>query len=216
MATFSELKTSVLRMIGEDVSEEAPPLAGSVTSAIDLQAAVHAALLALSSRYWKPAVLEVAASPTEVVAVVPADLLAVEAVYDLLLTTFIPKTFFQVGNSISGSNQNSWTDYPQGEIVFSSPLTAGGIIYYSAHWTLPSDDSDVIEAPNMCLTYLQLFAASYCLLRKASEQAEIRQYASKVDAGTPVMLPAKDLSDFFLKRSEIEKQNLPMRQKGIS
>jgi len=67
----------------------------------------------------------------------------------------------------------------------------------------------------MCLPFLTLYAASYCQMRRASEQGEIKQFATKVDSGTPITLPAENLSNFFMKRAESELQRIPMKQKGI-
>lgn len=214
MATLSQLKSEMIGLLNEDIEEGSSPVAGSDTPATLLLAGCHAALIAIANRYWKTAVFEIPASSTEKTIDVPADFISAEAIYDNTLNQFIPKTFFQVGQSISGSTQNSWIDYPQGSIVFSNPLKTGGKLYYSAHWELPLLDADTIETPDICLTFLKFYAVSYCFLRKASGQAELRQFATKVDSGTPIMLPAKDMSDLFLKRSEFEKQNLPIRQKG--
>lgn len=214
--TLESFKQEVIRLLGEDIDTENPtPVAGSSTSADLLKDACHAALLALTSRYWKSSVLEVAADDEATEISLPADLIAVEAVFDAYLNTFLPKTFFQPGNSFMGSS-NSWIDFPQGTIVLSNPMASGGKVFYSAHWALPSDDADALEVPTMCLPFLLFFATSYCYMRKASETGDLRQFNSKVDSGTPTMNPAKDLSDFFLKRSEVELQRLPMKQKGMS
>lgn len=216
MATLEQLKAQLINLLGEQVEEGSDPIAGSVTPSAVLEQGCHAGLRALSSRYWKSAVLEVDADATELEVDSPADLISVEAFYDNALAVFIPNILFQVGESITGSQiQNSWYDYPSGTISLTNPLTAGGKIYYSAHWALPTDDDDEIESPNMCLTFLQFYAVSYCLMRKANEQGEIKQFATKVDSGTPITLPAQNLSDFYMKRALAELNLLPMRQKGM-
>jgi hypothetical protein len=225
MTTLAVFKSQVINLLGEDILEESDPIAGTITPAAVLEEGCRAGLIALSSRYWKSAVLEVDADATELEVESPADLISVEAFYDNTLAVFIPKILFQVGDSITGSQiQNSWYDYPSGTLSLTNPLTSGGKIYYSAHWALPtlSDEEEEaslddfeIEAPNMCLNFLQLYAVSYCLLRKANEQGEIKQFATKVDSGTPLTIPAQLLSDFYMKRALAELQLLPMRQKGV-
>lgn len=216
MATLAALKGQVIALLGEEVEEGSSPIAGTVTPASVIEAACHAGLLALSSRYWKSAVLEVDADEEELEIEAPADMISVEAFYDNNLSVFIPNVLFRVGESITGSQiQNSWYDYPGGLISLTNPPTAGGKIFYSAHWALPTDDDDELESPNMCLTFLQLYAVSYCLLRKANEQGEIKQFATKVDSGTPITIPAQLLSDFYMKRALAELQLLPMKQKGV-
>jgi len=217
MTTLADFKKEVIRLLGEDVDTENTIVSGTVSATPELLLdGCHAALLALSSRYWKSAVLEIDASDTEKTVELPADLVDVEGVFDAKLNQFIPKTFLQAGSSLSGSNQNSWIDYPAGTIALSQPMASGGKVFYSAHWELPEEDDDTLEVPSMCLTFLALFATSFCYLRKAAETGDLRQFNTKSDSGTPVMNPAENLSNLFLKRSEIELQRLPMKQKGHS
>jgi hypothetical protein len=217
MTTVAELKADIINLLGEEQAEGVTPIAGTTTPAAVLLKGIHAGLLALSSRYWKSAVLEVPADSEATEINSPADLIAVEAFYDTKLAVFIPQKLFQVGEGITGSQiQNSWYPYPAGKISVTKALADGGQLYYSAHWTLPDSDDDTIEAPVLCSTFITLYAVSYCLLRKANEQGEIKQFATKVDSGNPLTLPAKELSDFYMKRALAELQFIPMKQKGIS
>lgn len=216
MTTVAEFKNEIIRLLGEEIVDDPEPIAGSTTPAPVLLKGIHAGLLALSSRYWKSAVLEVSADSALTLVNAPADLIGIEAFYDAALAVFIPEKLFQVNQGLTGSQiQNSWYQYPAGKISFASALTKGGQIYYSAHWALPTDDTDEVESPSMCSTFIVLYAVSYCLLRKANEQAEIKQFATKVDSGTPITLPAKENSDFFMKRALAELQLIPMKQKGL-
>lgn len=222
MATVYDLKLKILQHMGEDLVEGTypalEPLAGSDTTAQHLLSSIHAALNALCVRVWKPSVIDIEAdelSPVDMVTM-PSDMISIEGVYDSYLKQFIPRSYFRVGQSLTAGNSNAWLDYPFGTVSFSNVLESGGKIYYSAHWALPSDDEDELEAPNICLEYLALYAASYCLLRKLALQGELRQFATKVDAGNPIQLTYKEVSDVLLKRAEIELKNLPATPKGIS
>ena len=211
MTTVAELKLEIIRLLGEEQGSTYPePIAGTNTTSEMLLDSIRAALLSLSTRYWKSQVLEVEDEASDVET--PDDLVAIEGVWDNELHMFIPRMFIEV--SAQTYEQNSWSEYPDGYITFSTELASGGLVYYSAHWALPTQDYDEIEAPNMCLTFLSLYATSFCLLQKANGQAELRQYATKVDSGTPIMLPAKDMSDYFMRRAEISLQLLPHKQKG--
>jgi hypothetical protein len=216
MTTLADVKQRVIRLLGEEVGNTYPdPVAGTNTSSELLTDAVVAAISALASRYWKRAILAIEADPDATSVDVPEDLIEIEGIYDTEIGGFIPKAYFQIGETLLGTNQNVWTDFPTGTITYSQPMAEGGNIYYSAEWEIPTADDSVIEPPSFCLSYITLYATSFVQLKNANAQAELRQYGTKVDSGTPVMLPAKDMSDYFMKRAELEAQRLPLLEKGL-
>lgn len=215
MTTVSELKLEILRHLGDEQAEDTTPVEGSGTTHAELIGGITAALRSVVVRQWKPSLAEIAVDSDGVLSVTaPSDMIEVEAVYDKTNEMFLPRLIFSPGEPLIQDTQNAWIDYPYGTINFMSAITLGGTVYYSAHWTIPEDDTDVIEAPLITMNYLALYATSYILLGKASAQAEIRQFATKVDSGNPVMLPAKDLSHYFLQRAEIELKTIPQLLKG--
>lgn len=217
--TVLELKYMILQHLGETVLEGSgypggDPLAGATTTSEHLMFGICAALDALCVRVWKKSSVDIEDGDTEITA--PDDLISVEGVYDNTINSFIPKAQFISGVALSAGNNSVWLDYPYGSIVFTTAMETGGKLYYGAYWEHPIEDSDVIECPNICSTYLSLYAASYCLQGIATQQANLRQYNTKVDSGNPIQLPAKDMSTFFLKRAEIELSSLIATDKGVA
>ena len=50
---------------------------------------------------------------------------------------------------------------------------------------------------------------------KASGSAEVRQFATKVDAGTPVNLPHYDMASSFIRHYNNAIERMPILPKGI-
>jgi len=216
--TFSLAKLMVLRLLNDEEdpdSDYGAPLTGATYTAELLRDAIHAALNAITKRIGKPSVFTVEADYTP--GDIPEDLISIEGVYDNLKGLFLPKISLRAdkGVMISSETDNAWTDYPSGSITFVNDLPEeGATIYYSAGWDKPVDDDDFLEPPAYTLYAIILYAASWCLLQEASGSANVRQFTTKVDAGSPTDIPAKDMSDFFLKRYEVELQNLPAQERG--
>jgi hypothetical protein len=222
MATsFSDVKLKVLRLLGDTIAtveDDDPsnpsPVGGTIYDSAILQDAVHAALKRISSRIWKTAIYEIEEAGTNFS--LPLDLLDIEGVFENETGMFIPRCNFQTGQVMSTSflNANAWINYPNG-ITFVNELgTDGAKIYYLAHWELPEDDEEALECPEMTVTAVTLFAASYCLLKSAVEQGDIAQYKTRVDSGQPTDIPAKELSNFLLARFENELNSLPMQTRN--
>jgi len=216
--TLYKAKSMVMRLLSDDEDTESDygaPLSGGTYNADLLVDAIHAALNAITKRIGKPSIFTVEADYTP--GDIPEDLISIEGVYDNLKGLFLPKIAMHAdrGVMISSETDNAWTDYPSGSITFVNDLPEeGATIYYSAGWDKPVDDDDFLEPPAYTLYAIVLYAASWCLLQQASGSADVRQFTTKVDAGKPTDIPAKDMSDFFLKRYEIELQNLPSQERG--
>lgn len=210
--TFLQIKQKILRALNDEALDDTP-LGGGTYAADLLKDAVHAALDAVTARIWKTSIATVEGDVEEFE--LPGDAIDVEAVYDSKLGIFLPEITMQIGSTLTSASGNGWISYPDQSITFINPLgSAGGEVYYSAHWTLPDKESDLIEPPRIVLTCLVLYAASYCLLQEAVAQASLGSFKTKVDSGQPVDNPAKEMSDFFLRRYEHELQRLPMMEKG--
>ena len=106
-------------------------------------------------------------------------------------------------------------EFPEGKITFSkAPSTDGIKLYYAAVWNKPADDTDVIDVPDVYLTAVSLYAAAYSLLNKATSAAQIRQYNTKTDSGTPEQNPSQRQADYLLKWFETEMNRHPVDIKG--
>lgn len=224
MTTLAEAKTDVLGLMQEAIltedadGAEVTDVTGVESSAVLLRGGIRAALRKITSRVWKQSVQTLTITVDTTVFELPSDLINIEAVYDSYLKTFCSRMKLVASGEITvGSDGNAWIPYPNGSITFINALKAnyGGIVYYSALWDEPTDESDVLEAPAYAYTAMLYYAASYCFLAKASGSSGIRQYAQKVDAGKPTDIPAKDMANVFLQRYENEMQSLPMTEKAI-
>lgn len=221
MTTLGEFKKKVLRVMGEEIIEQAgvsgadTPIRGTNIDSEFLIDGCHAALNAITIKQWKSAVFQIDLEGDSFE--LPPDFLEIEAVFDNELQTFLPKLSFELGTSLTTSaiEGNAWVDTPQGFLGFTNGLKASGaIVYYSALWSLPVSDEEELEAPGMCLTALVLYAASYCFLQKASQQGELSQFKTRVDSGQPEDIPAQRISEALLKRFENEMTRVPAKQKG--
>jgi len=218
MTTYAELKRDILRLLGEDEESGSDPVAGEGVSAALLQDAVHAALEAITTRVWKRSKTTILTTTDPAVEdtyqfTLPTDLLDIEAVYYHSVGQFIPQLDMKVGNQFASGAGQAWILYPEGQITFTNEPDASLDIYYSALFTLPTDDDDVLDCPRAALTAVAYFAASYCRIPDASSAASIRQYNTKVDSGQPTDNPVAEYSDWLLKRYEAELQRLPMMKK---
>lgn len=222
--TLGEVKTKIIDLIGDTLAVDELygnpilPIRGGQTSASILLSSVEAALDAIASRIWKPSVFEVEGGVSSFD--LPEDLIDIEGVKDLTTGELLPQIALQVG----AAYRNGWLLYPAKKITFANPLgLSGASIYYSAVWAKPRVDAYVLEiddvpldAPIALTTAITFYATSYCLIERANEAAVLRQYNTKVDSGTPIDNPLKEMSDTLLQRFDIEMKRFPQKQKGAT
>jgi hypothetical protein len=216
--SFSETKGKIIRVLGDIVATktaDTDPTQGQTFTADLLKDSVHAALDAITVRRFKPAELEVAGGAIS--EELPEDVIDIEAVFDKTEGIFLEKIVMTVGQSLTPRAGNGWFISPSNQLSFANALgISGATIYYSAYWTKPVDEEEYIEAPDITITALTMYAASYCLLNSAAQASSIRQFATKVDSGKPTDNPLEQSSTYFMRRFEIELQRIPPSQKGIT
>jgi len=224
MATyFFQMKEKVIRLLADEIAEDGWNDYTGVTQGTGFEApllkdSIHAALDAITIKFWKSATFDVDGLVEEVGEEdIPEDLLSVEGVYDKTTGVFLPKmSFIANKTSLIGIETNAWINYPENTLVFVNALgDEGALVYYAAMWDKPEDEDDLITTPACAITAIALYATSYCLLNQAAGSANLAQYRTKVDSGTPTDIPAKDMSDFFLRRFELELQRLPSLERGV-
>lgn len=216
---FIIVKKKVISLLADTEGEATPLDAGQLTAALMLDG-IAAALAAICQKAPKQSVLPIAAGEDGLL--LPADLYEIDGIQDLGTGLFLEKMKFNASGQAFSPQASSitWTDYPFGEITFSSALASGGTLYYSALWESPKrDDYDNpdefnVELPDYLAYALCLHAASYCAINRFAGSAEIRQFNTKVDSGTPEDNPFQVLSDFLLRRFEVEMGRLQQRQRG--
>lgn len=217
--TFAEVKSMVIRVTNDEVVADVIPLGGSQSSAQLLSDAVKAALTAITTKVWKPLIKHIdLADGDGDTFTLPSGITNIEGIYEIARGMFIPELEIRFGATLAEAQTgNGWILYPNGKLTFANTLSSDGAdIYYAGSWEIPVGDGDTLEPPDMSLTPIVLYAASYVFLARASATADVRQYATKIESGTPTDNPAKDMSDFFLKRYEIEMQRMPMHTRGVT
>lgn len=213
--SFGDAKLAVLRLLGDEILvDDYLPVGGSGYGYELLEDAIHAALDAICSRSWKQAITTLTADGETSLFELPVDLIEVESVYDANQLAFIPRIEMAVGDPFISTAGNGWLLYPQGYISFVGEVAEDITVYYSSLWEKPTSDDDLLEPPGICLTPIIYFAASYCLLPDAAQAADIRQFNTKVDSGQPTDNPKAEMSNYLLKRFEIELQRVPQMTKG--
>lgn len=216
MATLADLKRRVLNLISDIEVANSDPIAGAQFSAALLLEAIDAGLDAILPWVSKSSVATLTGNAVLTEFPLPTDLYRIEAVWDGLYYSFIPIVKMSPGVQWSDSiSELTCMDYPEGKITFSYALsTSGGKVYYAATWTKPELDDDDISAPEVTHTAICLFAASYCMLNKANQAAILNAFKTRVDSGSPEDNPAKTMSDYFLRRFELEMNRHPAKDRG--
>jgi len=217
MATsFEQLKRSVIELVADTVVEGPPIEAGQLSARLLLDG-VAAALTAICQKAPKHGVAVIGGAVDSFD--LPEGLYEISGVKDLSTGLFLERMNF-VAN-VSSAQGVQWTDFPQGKITFSQALsTYGATLFYDALWDFPgptdydNPDDFVLDVPQYLFLPVCLYTASYCAIKRFSESAEIRQFATKVDSGDPIDNPFQVLSDFLLRRFEVEIGRLQQRQRG--
>jgi hypothetical protein len=217
--TYGTLKRSILELISDDVIEADlyGSLRGVQTSELLLFDAVTAALAAVSTRCWKHSTFNVEGGVSS--AVLPDELIEVEAVRDLETGLFLPSIPLKISQVFS----DGWTVYPQGSITFNKQLSdKGAQVFYSAVWDTPVEDVyfniDTFEHdfPLILLTPIKFYSAFYCLFNRGVQSAILRQYNTKVDSGDPLDNPILTAAEKAHAQFEIELKRIPASQKGVT
>lgn len=213
MATLGELRSAVLRMIGNAEGEGLND--GLILDAIR---AAHDAILP-----WSPKMMQatVTGDGTSRSFDLPSDFYLVEAVLVNLTGETLPMNVFSpfsyYGESIS--NTNSWILMPDGKIMFAKALDTDEVydLYYCATWTKPTETSqegDELEPPGYLMYAMTLYTASCILLPDAAGIAGIGSYKTRVDSGNPEHNPVEKFITFLLNQFNQEMNRHPKHQKA--
>lgn len=210
MTTRLQMSGKVLHLLGDPTSSQFDTelVLGAIDSAMD-------------------AVLPWVAKPSEVTFIgdgatciydMPSDYYRVISIFDEDSSLYMPADLMAPAVVSNRSRiANEWREYPNGKLSFLQyiPDAKSVTVYYGAYWTKPTDFMSVLETPTWLDTAIAFYAASYCLLPKAYQASNIRQYNVQVDSGNPVQNPVKDMSEYFLTRFKFEMDLVPSRSKGI-
>lgn len=125
----------------------------------------------------------------------PSGCWRIEAVQDDTTGLIMPRFDLRPGqvrrNASDRKNFSDWMEYPKGSVYLSNATETDKTltVYYIATWAKPANKADttfVIPAPEGAMTGMVYYAASHCLVPGSVNSAQIRQFNTKVDSGTPV------------------------------
>jgi hypothetical protein len=212
--TFGDFVGKVLRVLGDpegDIFEDDIIFDGCV--------AAHEAILPWSP---KKAVATIVTDTTSGslggggVYALPSDCYQMQSVQTLSDGSFLPKATLASGTArnVGNSAYNDWIEYPYGSISLSEELLDDEEIklYYFAHWSAPASDTDqtfVFEVPPQAYIGMVYYAGAHCLMPKAVDAAQIRQFNQRMDSGNPEHNPLKVEAKYLLERFYAEMKLLP-------
>ena len=214
MIAYSELAERIRRLLG-DVDENNPQHSDKL---------VHDAILAAHRGVlpWvgKASTYAIPVDGSAKAFSLPVDLYQIVTVLDGSSDEFYPSATMSPGDYFgeSMSGHNSWVEYPNGSIAFAKAPSASDdyTIYYMAYWTVPDINSEdtLLEVPLYVIQGLILFGAAQTLLQSANTSADVRQWGTRVDSGTPEHNPLQRQVDYLMKRFTQEVTKLPKTQLG--
>jgi hypothetical protein len=112
----------------------------------------------------------------------------------------IPRSYSMESES-AATFYRDWT----GNLNLSVAIDPGYTLFYAAYYPdVPAADNDAAEIliPRWAEEGVLLYASSYILLKAASSEANIRQFNTRIDSGTPEHNPHLDLSAHYLSRAD--------------
>jgi hypothetical protein len=214
MTTFSDLRLRILRMLNDPDGE-------GNTDALIMDA-INAAFDAILPWTPKTATSQITGDGSAVEFALPADCYEVEALVVNDTGEHLPRAILAPGQTRGTytPNTNDFLEYPSGSITLSKNLDTDEIydLFYLAHWTkiANSDGWDsIIEVPSRAETGIVLYASAYLLLPQGVSAAEIRQFNTRVDSGTPEQNPMQKTALWMIELFQREMNRHPKHQKAV-
>jgi hypothetical protein len=169
----------------------------------------------------------------------PGDCYQVDAVVDNYDSLVLERMTLSPGKRRRNSDSNlstpyDWMEYPRGYINFtiaptdpdSITIDENGIsvaavgreftIYYQAYWSKPSsetDDAFVLPMPSAALNGMLYWACAHCMVPGSVTSAQIRQFNTKVDSGSPVDNTLEAMAK-YLRAMFVEEMNRLPKYRG--
>lgn len=213
MTSLGDLRSQVLRLLGDP--------AGSGYEDTLILDGINAAFDAILPWTPKTAKSTITGDGTATAFLSPADCYEIEAVVKDSTGEVLPRTMLVASQKIGlmSLNSNDWIEYPDKYLSFSKAPSTGEIysVYYLAHWTkftTATDMTTLIEPPERSLIGITLYAAAYILLPAAVGASEVRQFATRIDSGTPEHNPMQRTALYLLELFQREMGRHPKHQKA--
>lgn len=213
MDTLGSLRSQILRMLGDPTGE-------GYTNELLLDG-IRTAFDAILPWVPKQLVAEITGDGTSKEFDLPADCYEIQAVVVQDTGETLPKAVLSPGvyRGDDISNTNDWIEYPSNKVTFSKTLDSAEVyeLFYHAHWekpTVDSDDNEVLEPPDYCTFGVVLYAAAYSILPASVNVAEIRNWLTKADSGTPEHNPLQKAVSYLMNMFFQEMNRHPKVSKG--
>lgn len=212
MTTLAEFRSRVLRFLGDadGVTYEDDLLIDAICQAID-------AILP-----WVPkGSLATITGNGAYAYALPVDCYSVESVQNNTTGLILPRSILSPGQyrgaGISDT-ENDWIEYPNGFLTFSNALDSDDVLtlFYHAYWAKPNAlvPAGVLEPPRYAEYGMVLYAAHYAILPSVVNIAEIRNWATRQDSGTPEHNPMEKTALYLLQLFIQEMNRLPKISKA--
>ena len=198
MTTFADVVSKVTRILGTGVT---------ITDAL-VYDSLFTAQVDILTRIENTKTTTLTADESTVTFALPSDCYKVNGLLNTDDDIFIPMGQIKVGGYFGEyPNTNNFILYPEGSLTFADAPADNHTLYYTAYFDMPDDEDDddfVLEVPDRALPALYYYTAAYCLVPSAIDSASLRQFGTKIDSGTPVHNPLKDMVEFLIKLGDLE------------
>lgn len=136
----------------------------------------------------------------------PDDVYLVDAVYYPEGNRWLKHWAINPSASNKGTpvSDAQWIEYPSGYLSLSSDLTDGVIdVYYYTDWTEVTSSgslTDSLETPSYADLAIVYYACAYVLGAVSVSAAQLRQFNTRTDSGSPEDNPIRDTSNLLMQR----------------
>lgn len=152
----------------------------------------------------------------------PSDVYDIQAVQvvDYYGKKFLSRASLSAGTARGNTTaENDWIESPTGYLSFAYDLDEGSTVrvYYLAHWQKPSSSSDtsfVLRVPEYAYQGMIYYALSIALSPVIMDTATLGPFRQKIDSGTPIHNPMRDVANWFRSLFLQEMKMMPPYQKA--
>jgi hypothetical protein len=214
--TYSTLAERIYRQLGDPDQET-----HSAEIIYDAVCAAHEAILTWVPNYKD--VILTAGSDGDLLQL-PSDVYDVQAVQlmDESSLKFISRATLAAGTARGNTSaENDWIESPKGYLSLAYDIDEGDRlhIHYLANWEAPEsnrDDDFVLKIPTYTYQGVIYYALSVILSPQAMDTAVLGPFKQKIDSGTPIHNPHKDMANWFRGLFLQEMKMMPPYQKARS
>jgi hypothetical protein len=177
----------------------------------ELRGYANAALDELSGHTARQRVHSLTVEVSTLVLEMPADLLALGPVSVAVPGTLEKQLMVPIERRPGGTyppdsslsvRENSYYEWPVGVLNFMRSLQAGTAVSagYYAYWPEIQTDSDVLGIPRWMEGAIYWYVLASAMYKPGIQAAQIRQYNTRRDSGSPIDNPLLEFSKYAMRR----------------